>query len=280
MTLTTRAVLIRPCHGLEELGACVQLQIDVWGYGDRDVVPRRMFVVGQKIGGQVIGAFDTTRAGANPEGDAENLVGFAMALPGISGGQPYLHSHMLAVNPEYRNQGIGRRLKLFQREEALARGIRRMEWTFDPLEIKNSFLNVSKLGAVVRRYAVNFYGVSSSRLHGEVPTDRLCAEWWLDSDWVHSALGGEPVALPAVEQEISVPHQIAHWRYSPVDQQRVLDIQSRNREHFLQAFAGGLAVIGFRIDAEGNGIFQLGPWNEPRFTNTSHSLQPVSSRFA
>jgi predicted GNAT superfamily acetyltransferase len=248
---------------MEEFGACVQLQIDVWGYGDRDVIPRRVFIVSHKIGGQVIGAFDTARTGVSPDGDAHCLVGFAMALPGISGGRPYLHSHMLAVDPSYRNLGIGRRLKLFQREEALARGIARMEWTFDPLEIKNSFLNLVKLGAIVRTYAPNFYGVSSSRLHGQVPTDRLCAEWWLDSDWVCAALGGHPVAGSSVEQEISVPHQIAHWRHSPEDQDRVLDIQTRNREHFQQAFARKLTVVGFRIDAAGNGIFQLGRWQEP-----------------
>jgi len=268
--MTSNPVLIRSCVGFEELSACVQLQVEVWGYGDRDVVPRRMFIVGQRIGGQVIGAFDTARPGANPEGDAGSLVGFAMALPGISQGRSYLHSHMLAVNPEYRNLGIGRRLKLFQRDEALARGIRRMEWTFDPLEIKNSFLNVAKLRAVVRRYAANFYGVSSSRLHGQVPTDRLYAEWWLDSDWVCSALGGKPVAFPAVEHEIAVPHQIAQWRYSPADLKRVLDIQTGNREHFEQAFARQLAVIGFRIDAGGNGIFQLGRWQEPESSVVEH----------
>jgi predicted GNAT superfamily acetyltransferase len=263
MTPASSSIVIRPCHGLEEFSACVQLQIDVWGYGDRDVVPRRVFVVGQKIGGQVIGAFETATPGSNPEGDAGTLIGFAMALPGISGGRPYLHSHMLAVNPDYRNQGIGRRLKVFQRQEALSRGIGRMEWTFDPLEIKNSFLNLTKLGVVVRRYSPNFYGVSSSRLHGQVPTDRLCAEWWLESDWVCATLGGKPVAVPAVEQEILVPHQIAHWRHSPADLERVLDIQARNREHFEQAFADRLAVVGFKIDAEGNGVFQLGPWQEP-----------------
>ena len=256
-------ILIRPCEGFEELSACVQLQVEVWGYGDRDVVPRRVFIVSKQIGGQVMGAFDTSLPGASPEGNPENLVGFAMALPGITQGRPYLHSHMLAVNPEYRNRGIGRGLKLFQRDEALRRGIRRMEWTFDPLEIKNSFLNVAKLGAIVRRYAVNFYGVSSSRLHGQVPTDRLYAEWWLDSDWVSSTLGGKSKTVPAVEQEISVPHQMAQWRHSPADQERVLDIQTRNREHFQQAFAQQLAVVGFRIDAEGNGIYQLGQWLEP-----------------
>jgi predicted GNAT superfamily acetyltransferase len=249
-------LLIRKCEGLEELAACVQLQEDVWGYGDRDVVPRRVFIVGLKIGGQVIGAFDTTQHG-------NTLVGFAMALPGFVDGQPYLHSHMLAVNPAYRNQGIGRRMKLFQREEALSRGLTRMEWTFDPLEIKNSFLNLVKLGAVVRSYAPNFYGVTSSPLHGQVPTDRLCAEWWLDSDWVRSVLDGQPVAFPAVEQEILVPHQLAHWRHSEVDQQRVLDIQARNRELFQRAFSQQLTVFGFRVDAEGNGFFQLGRWPDP-----------------
>ena len=262
MSLFPNPILIRPCSGFEELGASVQLQVEVWGYGDRDVVPRRVFTVAQKIGGQVIGAFDTSLPGTNPQGEPDSLVGFAMALPGISGGRPYLHSHMLAVNPDYRNQGIGRRLKLFQRDEALARGIARMEWTFDPLEIKNAFLNIARLGAVVRRYAPNFYGVTSSRLHGQVPTDRLYAEWWLESDWVCSALGGKPSAFPAVEQEILVPHQIAHWRHSPLDQERVLDIQSKNREHFEQAFLRQLAVVGFRIDTEGNGIFQLGRWQE------------------
>jgi predicted GNAT superfamily acetyltransferase len=256
-------ILIRPCEGFEELSACVQLQVEVWGYGDRDVVPRRVFIVSKRIGGQVMGAFDTSLPGAGSGGDADSLVGFAMALPGIAQGRPYLHSHMLAVNPDYRNRGIGRGLKVYQRDEALARGIRRMEWTFDPLEIKNSFLNVAKLGAVVRRYAPNFYGVSSSRLHGQVPTDRLYAEWWLDSDWVSSTLGGKPNTVPVVEQEISVPHQIAQWRHSPADQERVFDIQTRNRERFQQAFAQQLAVVGFRIDAEGNGIYQLGQWLEP-----------------
>jgi predicted GNAT superfamily acetyltransferase len=244
-------IAIRPCEGLEEFGACVQLQVDVWGYGDRDVIPRRVFVVAKRIGGQVIGAFDD-----------EKLVGFAMALPGISKGQPYLHSHMLAVGPDHRNQGIGRRLKLFQREEALARGIKRMEWTFDPLEIKNGFLNIAKLGTIVRRYEPNFYGVSSSRLHGEIPTDRLLAEWWLDSDWVRSAVAGETAEAVCVEQEIFVPHQIAQWRHSPQDLGRVLDIQGRNRKFFQQAFDRHLAVFGFRIDDEGNGIFQLGRWSD------------------
>jgi predicted GNAT superfamily acetyltransferase len=253
------AIVIRRCEGLDELRACVALQKDVWNFTDAELVPLRMFVVAEKVGGQVMGAFE-----------GSEMVGFALSVPGTRSGHIYLHSHMLAVRKDYRNGGLGRRLKLLQREDALARGIELIEWTFDPLEIKNSFLNLVKLGAVVRSYAPNFYGVSSSRLHGQVPTDRLCAEWWLDSDWVCAALGGNRVAFSPVEQEISVPHQIAHWRHSPVDQERVLEIQTRNREHFQQAFAQNLAVVGFRMDSEGNGIFQLGRWQEPGFPVALH----------
>jgi predicted GNAT superfamily acetyltransferase len=253
------SILIRPCHSFEELTDCVQLQKDVWGYPDRDVMPRRVFVVAQKIGGQVIGAFDQ-----------DKLVGFAMALPGISQKGPYLHSHMLAVDPSYRNRGIGRQLKLFQRREALQRGIGRMEWTFDPLEIKNSFLNIARLGTIARRYAPNFYGISSSPLHGKIPTDRLYAEWWLGSDRVRETLDNEqPSSGVPVEEEIVLPHEVAHWRHTPEGQDRVLDIQTRNREHFEQAFARQLAVVGFRMDEKGNGIFQLGRWQEPEPDETS-----------
>jgi predicted GNAT superfamily acetyltransferase len=247
------SIEVRPCQGFDELSACVQLQMDVWGYGDRDVVPRRVFIVSQRIGGQVIGAFDGNR-----------LIGFAMALPGISALGPYLHSHMLAVEPEYRNQGVGRKLKLFQREEALARGIQRMEWTFDPLEIKNSFLNIHKLGAVARRYAPNFYGISPSPLHGQLPTDRLYAEWWLASDRVKAVLEGTPKPTEApIEEEIVVPGEVGEWRHSPADLGRVLDIQRRNREHLEESFRRHRAVVGFRIDENGNGRFQLGPWQPP-----------------
>jgi predicted GNAT superfamily acetyltransferase len=251
--MTGSEIVVRRCEGFEELNACVQLQMDVWGYGDRDVVPRRVFIIAQRIGGQVIGAFD-----------GDHLVGFAMALPGISPQGPYLHSHMLAVNPEYRNHGIGRRLKLFQREEALSRGIRRMEWTFDPLEIKNSYLNLHKLGAIARRYATNFYGISPSPLHGQLPTDRLYAEWWLDSDRVAAALAGNSLTgLLPIQQEIVVPGEVPQWRRSPEQIGRVLDIQQRNREHLEQAFRNQLAVVDFRTDEQGNGIFQLGPWQDP-----------------
>ena len=245
-------ITLRSCQGLEEAGACVDLQIQTWGYNDGDVIPRRLFVVAQRIGGQVVGAFD-------PE---SRLLGFAMSLPGVKCPKapgcapiPYLHSHMLAVLPHYRNAGIGRRLKLYQRREALARGISLMEWTFDPLEIKNAFLNIHRLGIIVRSYTPDFYGVSSSRLQAGLPTDRLHAEWWMESERVKAILSGSQYSPPEIQETIVVPSAVTEWKASSVSQ--ALSVQTENRERFLSAFARGLAVTGFRVDSEGNGTFEL-----------------------
>src|ERR1700727_911428 len=163
-------IVIRSCHGLDELHACVALQKEIWNFTDAELVPLRIFVVAEKVGGQVMGAF----AGSE-------MVGFALSVPGTRSGHVYLHSHMLAVHKDHRNGGLGRRLKLLQREDALARGIELIEWTFDPLEIKNAYLNIEKLGAIARRYNVNQYGITSSPLQGGLPSDRLIAEGWLKS---------------------------------------------------------------------------------------------------
>lgn len=271
---------IRSCSGMDELEACVRLQIDTWGFDASEMIPKKTFLLAQKIGGQVIGAFEkagnkgprdqgnekTGREGAREEGSgklASKLVGFAMSLPGIKEVEshpiPYLHSHMLAVGENYRNRGIGAQLKRAQRDEALARGIRRMEWTFDPLEIKNAFLNIHRLGAVCRAYRENFYGVSSSRLQGGLPTDRLLAEWELDSPRVLASLDGRPAAGQVIQECILVPAAIEQWKASNADRDRALAVQGENRLKFQNAFAHGLAVVGFTRDEEGNGVFELGP---------------------
>jgi predicted GNAT superfamily acetyltransferase len=255
-------IVIRACKGFDELEACVKLQVETWGYDASDVIPRKAFLVMQKVGGQVIGAFDTELPGASPQGDPESLVGFAMSLPGVKSGngeaRPYLHSHMLAVREAYRNRGVGAQLKWEQRREALSRGIRLIEWTFDPLEIKNAFLNIHKLGAIACRYFVNFYGVSSSRLQGGLPTDRLLAEWHLRSSRVTAVLDGRPGAAKIVEERILVPASIYQWKASEVGRERALAVQLENRRKFQQAFSQGLAVLSFARDAEGNGVFELG----------------------
>lgn len=247
-----KEITLRTCRGLEELDACVRLQVETWGYAGGDVIPRRMFTVAQRIGGQAIGAFDPDK----------RMIGFAMSLPGLKPGKhpgeppsPYLHSHMLAVLPPYRNSGIGRSLKLYQRREAISRGILIMEWTFDPLEIKNAFLNIGKLGVIVRSYTPDFYGVSSSRLQAGLPTDRLHAEWWMQSGRVKAILEGSSYAPPEIQETITVPHAVSEWKASSVS--RAHAVQLENRQRFLDAFARGLAVVGFRVDAECNGIYEL-----------------------
>jgi predicted GNAT superfamily acetyltransferase len=238
---------IRLCHGLDELNACVALQKEVWSFSDYDLIPLRLFVVADKIGGQVIGAFE-----------AGELVGFAMSIPGARDGKSYLHSHMLAVRESYRNTGIGRRLKLFQRQDALARGFELIEWTFDPLEIKNAWLNIERLGVIARRYNLNQYGISSSPLQGGLPTDRLVAEWWLRSKRVEALLktGKHPPLKP--EMTIAVPAEIYTWKAAPQQRHKAEQVQARNREQFLDAFSRGLAVLGYERDAIGNGTFLLG----------------------
>jgi predicted GNAT superfamily acetyltransferase len=237
---------IRPLIQFEEFAEAVRLQQTIWGFDDMEMLPLRSFVVYEKIGGQLFGAYH----------DGE-MVAFLIAVPGIKPGpRPYLHSHMLGVLPAWRNAGIGRRLKLRQREEALERRIELIEWTFDPLELKNAFFNLERLGAVVRQYAENQYGVTASPLHGGLPTDRCIAEWWIDSQRTRAVLAGEMVAR-RVEERIVFPADIARIRSQ--DPGRAREIQKTNGEKFQRAFERGLAVTGFER-SQTEGIYLLEPW--------------------
>jgi predicted GNAT superfamily acetyltransferase len=245
------AIAIRRCHGLDELRACVVLQKEIWNFSDAELVPLRMFVVAEKVGGQVMGAFD-----------GSEMVGFALSVPGTRSGHVYLHSHMLAVCKDHRNGGLGRRLKLLQREDALARGIELIEWTFDPLEIKNSYLNIEKLGAIARRYNINQYGITTSPLQGGLPSDRLIAEWWLKSKRVEELLTSGRNPAFSSQISIEVPAQIYDWKSSPETRSQAQQVQERNRDLFLRAFDAGHAVLGYERDPASNGKFLLGPWDE------------------
>jgi predicted GNAT superfamily acetyltransferase len=245
------SIELRSCHSVEEFRACVALQKEVWNFSDAELVPLRMFVVADKVGGQIMGAFD-----------GHDMIGFALSVPGTRSGHIYLHSHMLAVRKEYRNGGLGRRLKLMQREDALARGIELIEWTFDPLEIKNAYLNIERLGAIARRYNINQYGITSSPLQGGLPSDRLIAEWWLKSKRVETLLATGKNTPVAGQSSIEVPAQIYDWKAAPESRSKAQQVQERNRQRFLSAFSEGLAVLGYERDGEGNGKFLLGHWDE------------------
>jgi len=241
-------VAVRPLHELKHLERCVELQKIIWGFEDIDVVPLPMFVVAAKVGGQVFGAFD-----------GEEIVGFAMAVPGYRHGRLYLHSHMVAALPAYQGKGIGRRLKLRQRAEALGRGIELVEWTFDPLEFRNAHFNLERLGVIVRRYVRNQYGVTTSPLHGGLPTDRLVAEWWLASPRVHALVEGTPASGGAQRQPILVPRAIHEKKTT--DREAAVKMQAEVREQFESFFGRGYAVTGFERDPAG-GVYLLEPFKE------------------
>ncbi len=230
-----------------EMRDAVRLQQEIWGFEEVELIPLRMFVVASKVGGQVLGAFDGDR-----------MVGFCLAVPGLKpGGKTYLHSHMLGVLPDYRDAGVGRQLKLEQRREALTRGIDLIEWTFDPLEIKNAFFNMERLGAIVRRFVVNQYGMTTSHLHGGLPTDRCIAEWWIATPRAEAIAAGRQFERNPVEERIAIPSNIANLRTR--DPERARAVQQAASAHFVDAFGQGLAVIGFE-KSELAGTYLLGQW--------------------
>ena len=244
---TSEELSIRKCVSLDEFQACVELQREIWQEADLEVEPSTMFVVAAQTGGQVLGAF----AG-------KTLVGYTLALAALRNSGAYLHSHMTGVLAGYRDRGVGRMLKLFQREEALSRDIRLIEWTFDPLEMRNAHFNLNRLGAVARRYLPNLYGITTSPLHRGLATDRLVAEWYLDSPRVMAAMNNE-LASPLSALTIEVPSTLEDWKSG--DLAGVQSAQAVVREKFAEGFARGYAAVAVTKTANGS-AYQLAPWSD------------------
>ncbi|MGB7847562.1 MAG: GNAT family N-acetyltransferase [Candidatus Acidiferrum sp.] len=269
-------ITIRPLHSLDEFHRCVQIAREIWADSELETEPYVTFVVADHTGGQVLGAFD-----------GDTLVGFTKAVVGLHDHTPYLHSHMTGVLPSHRNRHVGRLLKLFQREDALRRGIRLVEWTFDPLEIKNAHFNLNRLGAISRRYIPSFYGITTSPLHRGLPTDRLLAEWHLDSPRVIASINNltrEPVDPPATIHLPTPIPSVVHpnnaaggLQTSPVAQGQsasaaspplppplpspLIELQSRIRDEFTHWFSKGYAATGVRFTPSG-ADYCLSPYSD------------------
>ena len=240
-------ITVRSIHELPELREAVRLQKVIWGFDDIDLLPVRLFVVAGHIGGQRLAAFD-----------GDKMVGFLLSIPGLKrGGGVYLHSHMMGVICEYRNAGVGRALKLAQRTDALEQGVKLVEWTFDPLQIKNAFFNIERLGAVISRYVLNQYGITSSALQAGLPTDRCIAEWFLDSERVKLILEGTALERPPVVERIAVPSDIDQIMKD--EPERARDLQAAISGQFLRHFSNCLVVTGFeRGEATSNYLLSAG----------------------
>jgi predicted GNAT superfamily acetyltransferase len=247
--LAGSAIEIRKLEDQAEFEATLPIQAEVWGYSEMDLVPSRLLGVARFIGGLVLGAYDGGR-----------LIGFNLVFPGRKpDGAPYWHSHMTAILPAYQNTGVGRRIKLRQREEAILAGVRLVEWTFDPLEIRNAYFNIERLGVIARGYVPNLYGITSSALHASLPTDRLVAEWHVESARVNAIVERGGKISRKVDATITVPGDIAELKTRSADAARA--IQLRIGEEFLRHFAAGRAVIGYRRTDAG-GMFELGRLEE------------------
>ena len=248
----TDGISFRKCATLAEFEACVALQREVWAEEDLEIEPVSGFIVATQTGGQVLGAFDGAK-----------LVAYTLALVGYRDGAVFLHSHHTGVQHDYRDRGVGRRIKLFQREEALSRDIRFIQWTFDPLELRNAHFNLNRLGAISRQYKPNLYGITTSPLHRGLATDRLLVEWHLDSKRVVGAIENlvnapDPPAT-AVAARIELPDQLEQWKQT--DSAAVKRVQDRIRSEFTECFGRGYATVGTRKTPAGS-EYLLVPWSD------------------
>jgi predicted GNAT superfamily acetyltransferase len=252
--MATENYEIREAESIFDYEKVVEFQQSIWG---ENATPLTQLIASRTHGGIVLLAMSQGQ-----------VIGFSYGFPGFKQQEVYLLSHMLAVHPAYRDKGLGRKLKLEQRKLALKNGYRKMVWTFDPLETRNAYLNLCKLGGYVKTYIKNYYGIMNDPLNFGMPSDRFLLEWDLDSSKALAAIQGEldvsgwsefPVLYEvSYKNELPVPVEVIEKKGSdtylipvPVDIQSIklqnLELAKAWRHHIRDAISEKFQE-GYRIE--------------------------------
>ena len=190
---TESGILLRILDNPADMVAVEDLQRLVWPGNETDVVPSHLLVTAAHNGGLVIGAYQTSTPPAQAAFDEQALpgaalVGFTFSFPGLyftpDGPRPKHCSHMLAVHPQGRDQGVGFLLKRAQWQMVRNQGLDRITWTYDPLLSRNGYLNIARLGGVCNTYTRDAYGDMRDGLNVGLPSDRFQVDWWINSQRV------------------------------------------------------------------------------------------------
>jgi predicted GNAT superfamily acetyltransferase len=234
-------VTIRECVSIADFKQCIELERAVWKDDDIGIMPIRLYMISKACNAPTIGAFD----------QSDRLVGFVHTSLALVGRNVVYHSHLAAVLEGLRHKDIGARMKLAQRDRAIEAGIPLIIWTFDPLQSRNAHLNINKLGAIIRRYEVNYYGEDLSSVFGStgIPSDRVIAEWWVKSPHVESALSGSRPALAQGAPAAEIPDDIDS--VNARSREDHLKWRLRAREDFRREIDRGLIARAFERDSAG-----------------------------
>jgi predicted GNAT superfamily acetyltransferase len=228
---------LRDITTFPDIHACLKLQQETWGMPDLDVTSAKFFVIAKYVGMPAIGAFDTSG----------ELVGYLYTFLGRFYGTLAYYSHQLAVAREWQDRGVGRSLKLAQRERALRDKVDLVVWTYDPLQSRNAHFNLNKLGAIVRRYEVNFYGERNRTVFDAgIGSDRVFAEWWVRSPKVESSLRGEPFRPALAAASLEIPSDVNAIKNR--DERAALLWRLHTRERFQSRLSRGLVAVSLDYD--------------------------------
>jgi predicted GNAT superfamily acetyltransferase len=261
-------VTIRECVSVADFQQCIDLERAVWKDDDIGIMPIRLYLISKACKAPTIGAFD----------QSGRLVGFVHTMLALVGREVVYHSHLAAVVEDLRHKDIGFRMKLAQRQFALAAGIPLIIWTFDPLQSRNAHLNINKLGAIIRRYEINYYGEGlSSVFDSGVPSDRIFSEWWVASPHVEATLAGERPRVTGYAASVMIPDDINVVRACSVEEH--LQWRLKVREDFSRYLTSGLIVKGFDRDPQSAESRYLFGDDESQFHFDAYRNIPTAGMF-